>query len=293
MTPASDSVRPREWVLVCLVAAVAALVAAVSARPYAGSWNDGSRLASVESLVERGTSPSILRLSERAVGGRSRRAQPLRPGSAGAAVRHGDRILVNGYYYSHKSPVPSVLMAVLYAGLRQGAGTRPPRSVRVVHVSVRRGRPMSCGRGDLPARRHPRPPGEDAIAARGRSRLRNDGRSTTHGRSTITSCCWRSSSGCCCSSRTSCGDAIHGPARGAGHSRGSRLRRRDGSGAAAAAVPSASWRSTAGLCGRSRCSASPLCPGSVCTTRSTTASAAPRSGGVGSGILPLARQPLR
>ena len=39
------------WVL----AALALVVAAVGARPYAGSWNDGCRLAAVESLVDRGT----------------------------------------------------------------------------------------------------------------------------------------------------------------------------------------------------------------------------------------------
>ena len=37
------------------VLAVAVGIAVVSAHPYAGSWNDGSRLASVESLVDRHT----------------------------------------------------------------------------------------------------------------------------------------------------------------------------------------------------------------------------------------------
>ena len=39
------------WVL----AAVALGLAAVGARPYAGGWNDGCRLAAVESLLDRGT----------------------------------------------------------------------------------------------------------------------------------------------------------------------------------------------------------------------------------------------
>ena len=34
---------------------LALTVAAVSARPYAGGWNDGSRLATVETLVDQGT----------------------------------------------------------------------------------------------------------------------------------------------------------------------------------------------------------------------------------------------
>src|SRR5215210_1176468 len=39
------------WVLAVLAFALAAL----SAKPFASSWNDGSRLASVEALVERGS----------------------------------------------------------------------------------------------------------------------------------------------------------------------------------------------------------------------------------------------
>ena len=38
--------------IAALVTFGAVLVALVSARPYAGSWNDGSRLATVESLVD-------------------------------------------------------------------------------------------------------------------------------------------------------------------------------------------------------------------------------------------------
>ena len=37
------------------VIAGAMLIALVSARPHAGGWNDGSRLATVESLVDRHT----------------------------------------------------------------------------------------------------------------------------------------------------------------------------------------------------------------------------------------------
>ena len=37
------------------VVAVAAFIALAGARPFAGSWNDGSRLATVEALVDYGT----------------------------------------------------------------------------------------------------------------------------------------------------------------------------------------------------------------------------------------------
>ena len=39
----------------CILGALAFFIAAISAKPYAGSWNDGSRLAVVESLLDRGT----------------------------------------------------------------------------------------------------------------------------------------------------------------------------------------------------------------------------------------------
>src|SRR5215207_7390096 len=49
----SRTVMPRfgrGWVVLA-----AGVLAAVTARPYAGAWNDGSRLAAVESLVDRHT----------------------------------------------------------------------------------------------------------------------------------------------------------------------------------------------------------------------------------------------
>jgi hypothetical protein len=104
---------------------VAAVVAVVSARPYAGSWNDGSRLATVESLVDRGTwaiDDSIF-------------VRPNGPYSAGdsPAVEQGtlDKLLINGRFYSDKSPVPAVLMAGEYAVLKAITGwtaaSRPAR----------------------------------------------------------------------------------------------------------------------------------------------------------------------
>ena len=99
-----------------LTMAIAAAVAVFTARPYAGSWNDGSRLATVESLVERHTfviDESIYVVTP----------APVTPGSAppyasGDALLadHGtkDKMLVGGHFYSDKSPVPAVLMAGVY-----------------------------------------------------------------------------------------------------------------------------------------------------------------------------------
>ena len=103
----------------------AAVVAVVSARPYAGSWNDGSRLATVESLVDRGTwaiDDSIF-------------VRPNGPYGTGAspAAEQGtlDKLLIDGRFYSDKSPVPAVLMAGEYAVLKAATGwtaaSRPDR----------------------------------------------------------------------------------------------------------------------------------------------------------------------
>src|SRR5262245_65463957 len=76
------------------VVGLAAVLAVAGARPYAGSWNDGSRLAAVESLVERGT--------------------PVIDGSV--FIDTGDRLLIRGHFYSDKPPVISALMAAAYRG---------------------------------------------------------------------------------------------------------------------------------------------------------------------------------
>src|SRR5205085_626727 len=76
-----------------LVVAAALAVAAVSARGYVGGWNDGSRLATVECLVDYHTLAI-----DRSV---------FQPGTA-------DKLLVAGHFYSDKSPVPAVLLAGVY-----------------------------------------------------------------------------------------------------------------------------------------------------------------------------------
>ena len=43
------------WLTPWLLGLAAFAVAAAGAKPFASAWNDGSRLASVESLVTRGT----------------------------------------------------------------------------------------------------------------------------------------------------------------------------------------------------------------------------------------------
>jgi len=130
MTFASEAVyQPSSRVAGWLVLAVASVVAIVSARSYAGSWNDGSRLATVESLVDRHSfaiDDSVF-------------VQVPRPGDPATAAPYphddplllqygtSDKLFINGHFYSDKSPVPAVLMAGVYQGLQWIAGVTARR----------------------------------------------------------------------------------------------------------------------------------------------------------------------
>src|ERR1700722_17000800 len=100
----------RSLVLVILVASG---VAVTSARPYAGSWNDGSRLATVESLVDHGTlaiDESIFVAVPPPTDATA--AQPyLDRALAGGTL---DKLFISGRFYSDKSPVPALLLAAVY-----------------------------------------------------------------------------------------------------------------------------------------------------------------------------------
>jgi hypothetical protein len=120
-TRSSD--RRERWVEFLLLAG-AAVLALFSARPYAGGWNDGSRLATVETLVDRHTwiidDSTFVRVPRS-----SDRASPLPYDPAEAhLLRHGslDKLFIEGHFYSDKSPVPAVLMAGSYYLWQRAAG---------------------------------------------------------------------------------------------------------------------------------------------------------------------------
>jgi hypothetical protein len=101
------------WHWHALVIVAAGCIAVVSARPYTGGWNDGSRLATVESLVDYHTwaiDDSIF----------VRVPPDLNPrpySEADPALnRRGtcDRLWINGHFYSDKSPAPALAMAGEY-----------------------------------------------------------------------------------------------------------------------------------------------------------------------------------
>lgn len=82
----------REVTLTVLVGVLAGLLALVSARDQAGAWNDASRLATVEALVDHRTwaiDDSIF---------------------AGTK----DKLFIDGRYYSDKSPVPALYLGGVY-----------------------------------------------------------------------------------------------------------------------------------------------------------------------------------
>jgi hypothetical protein len=102
-----------------LLGLVAFGIAAVGAKPYAGSWNDGSRLAVVESLLDRGTlsidDSVFCKPPPRLIEAGIPPYDPERPGLL--ALGTFDKLFVHGHYYSDKPAVVSYLMAAMYQPL--------------------------------------------------------------------------------------------------------------------------------------------------------------------------------
>lgn len=107
--------RMSAWV----VAGFALLIAAIGARPYAGGWNDGSRLAAVESLIERRTltidesvfvTPPRHLVDNHTAPYPADRLDLLLLGTQ-------DKLRIDGRFHSDKPPVISIVMAALYEPL--------------------------------------------------------------------------------------------------------------------------------------------------------------------------------
>jgi len=93
------------WWAVGLVLGAVLVLTLAGTSDHAGSWNDSSRLAMVESLVDEQTfaidrsifvSPEIL------------------PEKLSQPVKTCDKLWIHGHYYSDKTPVPGLLMAGVY-----------------------------------------------------------------------------------------------------------------------------------------------------------------------------------
>jgi hypothetical protein len=109
-----------------IVALLAAAVALVSARPYAGGWNDGSRLATVESLVDQQALEIDRSMFVRGPGSDPAAPNPYTPGDELLAANGTrdklfirDKDSVNGHFYSDKSPLPAVTLAGWYLVLKR------------------------------------------------------------------------------------------------------------------------------------------------------------------------------
>ena len=77
------------------------LLVVLGARPYAAGWNDGSRLATAESLVDRGTfaidDSIFVRMPPPST---FPHGAPFAPGSVAADTGVLDKVFVDGRYYS-------------------------------------------------------------------------------------------------------------------------------------------------------------------------------------------------
>jgi hypothetical protein len=99
-----------------LLAGLAFLLAAASALPYAGGFNDGSRLATAESLIERGTFCIDDSLFVRPSGHLAARGMPAYTPKIPDLLAQGtyDKVLIDGHFYSDKPMLPAVLTAAAY-----------------------------------------------------------------------------------------------------------------------------------------------------------------------------------
>ncbi len=113
--PSNAQVR-RAGIVVCVLASIVALV---SARDYAGGWNDGSRLATVETLVDQHTLTIDRSIFVHPPAPESIEPNPY-PNDKPDLQRNGtkDKLFIHGHYYSDKSPVPALTLAGVYKALQ-------------------------------------------------------------------------------------------------------------------------------------------------------------------------------
>jgi len=112
MANSSDPGQWRDRLAESLIVSLAVALVLLLVRPYAGSWNDGSRLATVESLVDRHTW-----IIDDSIFVQVPQSPPLPYSSRDRdLLEHGtqDKLFIDGHYYSDKSPVPALLMAGCY-----------------------------------------------------------------------------------------------------------------------------------------------------------------------------------
>jgi hypothetical protein len=104
------------------VLVVACAIAAFSARAYAGGWNDGSRLAAVESLIDYRTWAIDNSIFVRGTDSSTGLSPYSAPDRALRSFGTRDKMWINGQFYSDKAPVPTLYLALVYSALRRFTG---------------------------------------------------------------------------------------------------------------------------------------------------------------------------
>src|SRR5437879_2014580 len=99
-----------------LVLLIASLLALISARPFAGGWNDGSRLATVECLVDYHTLAIDRSVFVRVpMAAEAQHALPYPADDPDLLLRGtGDKLYIDGHFYSDNSPAPAIFLAGVY-----------------------------------------------------------------------------------------------------------------------------------------------------------------------------------
>jgi len=98
-----------------LILALGLVMAWLLAAPYAGSWNDGSRLATVEALVDQHTWAIDDSVFVRVPPADSPYPLPYARDDPCGPKGTQDKLWIAGRFYSDKSPVPALLLAGEYA----------------------------------------------------------------------------------------------------------------------------------------------------------------------------------
>jgi hypothetical protein len=130
----------------CVFAALAFALAAAGARSQPGGFNDASRLATAESLVDRGTLAIDDSVFVRPPPDIAERIPGTDDPDLFYSLRHGtkDRVLIGGHFYSDKPMIPAILAAGAYRVLMPlglpRPGDRPDVFCRVNTI-------LTCGTG--------------------------------------------------------------------------------------------------------------------------------------------------
>jgi hypothetical protein len=91
------------------------IIAFALARPYAGSWNDGSRLAMAQSIVDHQTLAITESVFVNVPIPDGKTPSPY-PADREDLLKNGtyDKLLIGGEYYTDKTPLPSIYLAGVY-----------------------------------------------------------------------------------------------------------------------------------------------------------------------------------